>query len=126
MPKRGLGIDVYSAACERILFHPRWMAPMWCDEGSQAHHLGACAVRGINSTRKRELRDKLLKRAKWRCEYCGCAVDRVTMTVDHWVPQALGGTNKPDNLRSTCGPCNAEKGNMTPWEWITREAKVAA
>jgi 5-methylcytosine-specific restriction endonuclease McrA len=51
------------------------------------------------------------------CAYCGRALARRDMTVDHWVPQYRGGGDEHSNLRAACEPCNAAKGNMAPDEW---------
>jgi 5-methylcytosine-specific restriction endonuclease McrA len=53
---------------------------------------------------------------KDRCAYC-----RVKLCggghVDHIMPIILGGTNNPDNLQVTCGPCNMRKGGKPPQEF---------
>jgi 5-methylcytosine-specific restriction endonuclease McrA len=41
-------------------------------------------------------------------------------TVDHYMPQALGGTNERENLRWCCIECNGEKADMHPDEWEQR------
>lgn len=46
-------------------------------------------------------------------------------TIDHYLPQALGGTNEWDNLRWCCNECNGLKAAMSPQEWATK-LKTAA
>ncbi len=41
------------------------------------------------------------------CEECGIAID---LTVDHIVPQSMGGTNERDNLRVLCRSCHGRVG----------------
>lgn len=41
-------------------------------------------------------------------------------TVDHYVPQALGGSNARSNLRWACARCNTLKADMPPEEWEQR------
>lgn len=58
---------------------------------------------------------KLIERDGQKCHYCNC--DLVPselyrpdgLSVDHVVPQALGGTNRLDNLVLACRRCNGEK-----------------
>jgi 5-methylcytosine-specific restriction endonuclease McrA len=42
-----------------------------------------------------------------RCLSCG---ETTTLTVDHVVPIAKGGTNSIDNIQPLCGSCNSRKG----------------
>jgi hypothetical protein len=42
-----------------------------------------------------------------RCLDCG-ATDRLSL--DHIIPWSAGGSDKPDNLRTLCIPCNSHKG----------------
>ncbi|MDP3139814.1 MAG: HNH endonuclease [Burkholderiaceae bacterium] len=51
-----------------------------------------------------------------RCAYCRAYVG-MKGTVDHYLPQALGGTNARPNLKWCCQACNNLKGDMTPDEW---------
>ena len=53
----------------------------------------------------------LFLRDNWQCQYCGCAVDRRTATVDHVLPVSHGGKTTFTNCVTACGPCNASKGN---------------
>lgn len=63
----------------------------------------------------RALRFSVLKRDNHTCRYCGAAAPDVKLTVDHVIPVALGGDDKPTNLVTACQPCNAGKG-ATPLE----------
>lgn len=49
------------------------------------------------------------------CVYCGATTRNLTM--DHWVPVALGGKTEPGNLIPCCKPCNSSKGAMHPSAW---------
>ncbi|WP_142393013.1 HNH endonuclease [Mycobacterium kansasii] len=55
------------------------------------------------------LRGELMERDKWICRYCGEAVTTTTATLDHIIPQSLGGPNTPENLTTACLTCNAIK-----------------
>lgn len=46
-------------------------------------------------------------------------IDGVTYhwaTIDHYIPKARGGSDKGDNLRLACDPCNSDKGDTIPQE----------
>lgn len=59
------------------------------------------------------LRAELMERDKWTCRYCGEAVTATTSTLDHIIPQSLGGPNTPENLTTACLTCNAIKSGRT-------------
>lgn len=57
---------------------------------------------------------QIYRRAGFKCEYCG---ESRPLTIDHYNPVELGGTDELDNLKAACRPCNRRKGNMPPKEW---------
>ncbi|SPM35794.1 HNH endonuclease [Mycobacterium rhizamassiliense] len=59
------------------------------------------------------LRAELMERDKWTCRYCGEVVTATTATLDHIIPQSLGGPNTPENLTTACLTCNAIKSGRT-------------
>ena len=59
-------------------------------------------------------RYEVLKRDAFTCRYCGGGAPDVELTVDHVVPVALGGDDKPDNLVAACRDCNAGKASTKP------------
>jgi len=62
----------------------------------------------------RRLRFEILRRDDNTCRYCGGKAPDVTLTVDHVVPVALGGSDDPTNLVAACKDCNAGKSSSTP------------
>jgi hypothetical protein len=58
-----------------------------------------------------ELRRKVAQRARYCCSYCQSreAIVGATFTVDHIIPQALGGNDDIDNLCLACWDCNRIK-----------------
>lgn len=46
----------------------------------------------------------------WHCVYCAKILTESTLTIDHRIPLARGGTNWPANLLPACKPCNSRKG----------------
>ena len=62
----------------------------------------------------KRLRYEILRRDNHACRYCGAAAPAVKLNVDHVIPQALGGSDKPDNLVTACADCNAGKTSSMP------------
>lgn len=50
----------------------------------------------------------------WHCVYCG----RVGSVVDHFMPEAMGGTDDVWNLFPACLSCNARKMDRQPVKWL--------
>jgi HNH endonuclease len=63
-----------------------------------------------------ELRDQVRMRANFACEYCGVAESDTggLLTVDHFQPQARGGSDEIDNLLYCCHACNQFKADYWP------------
>ncbi len=63
-----------------------------------------------NATRK-----IIAQRAKYLCEYCHSPefINTDRFTVDHIVPQSLGGSDQVDNLALCCRRCNERCYNFT-------------
>ena len=76
------------------------------------------AVKAIHRKNMRQIaydiQWQVYRRAGFRCEYCESSRP---LTIDHWFPVELGGTDEIDNLKAACRPCNRRKGNMHPREW---------
>ena len=51
---------------------------------------------------------EIFRRDKYKCQYCGESSSN--LTVDHVVPQRLGGKSTWDNLVTACAKCNHKKG----------------
>ena len=58
-------------------------------------------------------RHAIYKRDDLTCVYCGNSVEDQVMTLDHVVPQELGGDNSASNLVTCCKTCNCMKGSKT-------------
>jgi len=61
----------------------------------------------------KRLRYEILRRDNHTCRYCGASAPDAPLRVDHVVPQALGGSDTPDNLVTSCEPCNSGKSSAT-------------
>lgn len=62
----------------------------------------------------KRLRYEVLKRDGYRCRYCGASAPDAVITIDHVVPQALGGGDEPSNLVAACKDCNGGKTSVSP------------
>src|SRR5689334_17114709 len=61
----------------------------------------------------KRLRYAILRRDNHACRYCGATAPDVPLRVDHVTPVALGGSDKPENLVTSCEPCNSGKSSAT-------------
>jgi hypothetical protein len=61
----------------------------------------------------KRLRYEILRRDSHTCRYCGASAPDVPLRVDHVTPVALGGTDEPGNLVTSCEPCNSGKSSAT-------------
>lgn len=62
----------------------------------------------------KRLRYEILRRDNHACRYCGAAAPTVKLNVDHVIPTSLGGSDKPDNLVTSCADCNSGKTSSMP------------
>lgn len=70
------------------------------------------SVRELPTREWRELRNEVLRRDNFICQYCG----KSAKSVDHILPKARGGEHTEDNLVAACVLCNNKKGDRTPEE----------
>lgn len=61
------------------------------------------------------LRRQVIARDGPICRYCGALLIFIhtLITIDHVIPQSLGGENSFENLVVSCSPCNTAKGNRS-------------
>lgn len=85
----------------------------WLDERS--------IVLIMTKSEKQKIRNEVLDRDNYICQYCGEKLDEETATVDHVIPKSKGGSSYPENMVCSCQECNLEKGNMMPKEF---QAKI--
>lgn len=62
----------------------------------------------------KRLRFEIFRRDNHTCRYCGATAPDVPLRVDHVTPVALGGSDKPENLVTSCEPCNSGKSSASP------------
>jgi 5-methylcytosine-specific restriction endonuclease McrA len=59
----------------------------------------------------------LMNIQRGKCVYCRCDITK-SYQVDHIVPVARGGTNDKANLQLLCKPCNLDKRDKDPVEYL--------
>jgi 5-methylcytosine-specific restriction protein A len=75
--------------------------------------------------RREKDKARRLRRTQWWmnqvnrgiCYYCGRAVGRRDLTMDHIVPLSRGGRSTKGNLVPACKMCNNRKKYLLPIEW---------
>ena len=80
------------------------------EDDKEVQYLGGTGIKTRNgSTRKwRKLRQSILERDDFKCNYCGKKANHV----DHIVPWKHGGKDTPSNLIAACRTCNLSKGSL--------------
>lgn len=53
----------------------------------------------------------VLERDNYTCQGCGRVFPEEKLTLDHILPQSLGGRATRENLQAMCEPCNQRKGH---------------
>ncbi len=76
-------------------------------------------------TVSKRTRYEVLRRDNHACRYCGAMAPEAKLTIDHVMPVALGGTDKPDNLVTACADCNSGKTSTAPGDAIVADVKAA-
>jgi hypothetical protein len=66
----------------------------------------------------------VLRRDNYTCRYCRSTTN--PLHVDHVVPIALGGSDKPDNLVAACIDCNIGKAFSAPDEGVIADVEEVA
>ena len=56
-------------------------------------------------------KQNIFLRDEYICQYCGVQVTRKSATLDHVLPQSLGGRSVWENCTTACTVCNSKKGN---------------
>jgi DNA-directed RNA polymerase subunit RPC12/RpoP len=70
-------------------------------------------------------RYEVLRRDGHACRYCGAMAPDVKLHVDHVIPVALGGDDKPGNLVTACEGCNLGKASTSPDAKVVEDVKAA-
>ena len=71
-----------------------------------------CRRERSEKTNLLKLRFKILERDNFTCQYCGRKAPETILEIDHNYPESKGGTNKRNNLITSCRECNRGKGDI--------------
>lgn len=71
-----------------------------------------------------EVRQYVMTRDAHACVYCGA--NGVPLEIEHVVPRARGGSNRPSNLVAACVPCNQRKGAQSVEAFLADKPAVLA
>lgn len=72
----------------------------------------------------KRVRFEVFRRDNFTCRYCHAT--NKELTIDHVIPQALGGSDKPDNLVACCKDCNSGKTSVSPDEPLVADVQEKA
>jgi len=72
-------------------------------------------------TVSKRIRFEVLRRDGYKCHYCH--TQDAKLTIDHVIPQALGGNDNPDNLVACCQDCNLGKTSINPDEPLVAQVE---
>jgi hypothetical protein len=64
-------------------------------------------------------RSAIKQKWNWCCAYCG--ENKQGMTIDHIIPQALGGTDELTNVLCCCEECNKSKSHNSWEDWYIKQ-----
>jgi 5-methylcytosine-specific restriction endonuclease McrA len=65
----------------------------------------------MKTKQKRDRRTRLLRKNGSLCYWCHETFPQNQLTLDHLKPRSRGGSNKLENLRLACFPCNNRRSN---------------
>jgi 5-methylcytosine-specific restriction endonuclease McrA len=71
-------------------------------------------------------RERVLKRDRHCCVYCGLAFPAEELTLDHVEPRMRGGDDSEGNLVAACRACNELKGGLAAWSFLARRPDLRA
>jgi 5-methylcytosine-specific restriction endonuclease McrA len=66
-----------------------------------------------------EKRQRIYARDGWRCQWCRRHISEgAKLTIDHFLPRALGGDNATDNLITACDRCNYARADRPAFAFL--------
>lgn len=69
-------------------------------------------------------RDRVLRRDRHQCVYCGGTFPPAELTLDHVEPRMRGGDDSEGNLVAACRACNALKGGLAAWAFLAQRPEL--
>lgn len=117
--------NAYIEECRRIHFEREAYINDVLAKGETNHLLNEerDAAKDEASVPKR--RKQIFNKSRGQCHYCGVKLDIFgEWHIEHMMPRALMGSNKPTNLVASCIPCNLSKRDKTADEFIAGELAI--
>jgi hypothetical protein len=71
-------------------------------------------------------RERVLRRDRYHCVYCGLPFPAHELTLDHVEPKMRGGDDSEGNLVSCCRDCNRSKAGLAAWQYLSSRPDVRA
>jgi hypothetical protein len=71
-------------------------------------------------------RERVLRRDRGCCVYCGQAFAAEDLTLDHVEPRMRGGDDTEGNLVACCVACNALKAGLPAWSFLAGRPELRA
>lgn len=81
------------------------------------------AYRSKEEQVSKKLREKILKRDNYTCQYCRKQFSVEDLEIDHIRPVCLGGDSRESNLVTSCWKCNQAKGTKRIFGMESEEDK---
>jgi 5-methylcytosine-specific restriction endonuclease McrA len=91
-----------------------------CRLNSEAYRIRKIAAPG---TLTKQQWFEVIAKHDWCCAYCGEPLNHNTLSMDHVIPLARGGSHEAANIVPACRACNASKGKKLLGEWTSRPSK---
>jgi hypothetical protein len=69
-------------------------------------------------------RERVFRRDRFHCVYCGEVFPAEELTLDHVQPRMRGGDHSDGNLVTCCQACNTAKGGEPAWSFLARRPEL--
>lgn len=69
-------------------------------------------------------RERILRRDRYHCVYCGGGFAAADLTLDHVEPRMRGGDASEGNLVACCRECNRQKAGRPAWSFLAERPDV--
>ena len=82
------------------------------------NHNRRCVKIGVPGRLSYQSVFNILKQQQYKCFTCDSKLTQNSISLDHWMPIALGGTNDCSNIKFLCNFCNFSKSDKHPEDWV--------
>ena len=71
------------------------------------------------NTDRAKLRLRVLEKTDGHCKHCNTKLKGNKWEIDHLIPRSKGGRHTFDNMVPSCIPCNQDKSDTMPDDWVS-------